>query len=69
MIEKSSSASFALATIAILGQPPGFSVVKAWRDLITWMVIIYYPLMERVIFLLHKCIVNNAARNITVTAG
>ena len=44
-----------------------FSVAKVWRDSNTWMVIIFYPLMERVIFLLHKCIVNNAARNITVT--
>ena len=44
-----------------------FSVAKVWRDSNTWMVIIFYPLMERVIFLLHKCIVNNAARNITVS--
>jgi hypothetical protein len=28
MIEKSSSASFTLATIAILGQPPRFSLIE-----------------------------------------
>ena len=46
-----------------------FSVAKVWRDLNNWMVIIFYPLTERVIFLLLKCIVNNAARSTTVTVG